>query len=245
MLTIIFYLLFLVFTLVYLTIFFVVFVVTLPFDRKRSAMHFMSRVWAKCYFGVIPRWRVKVEGLENVDKSKSYVIVVNHRSMLDILLMYVVPLEFKWVSKKEVYKWPIFGWVLRMHGDITIERGTTGAINKMVKEGKEWLSNDVSVIIFPEGSRGKTPDIGRFKEGAFVLAKRAEVGILPCVSEGTGTAFNGWKLNFKNRFRVRVLPAISPEEVQATEIKEMTRKVREIMVAEYENIRTDKIEDKK
>lgn len=244
MLSVIFYLMFLVFTLAYLAVFCVVFVVVFPFDRQRAVIHHMSRLWTRCYFGLVPRWRVQVEGLEHIDRDKAYVIVVNHRSMLDILLMYVIPLNFKWVSKKEVYKWPIFGWVLWMHGDITIERGTSGAVRKMVKEGKEWLSHGTSVMIFPEGSRGKTAGIGRFKEGAFVLAKSAGVGVLPCVAEGTGTAFHGWKLNFKNRFRVRVLPPVSAEEVQASDIKEMTRKVRDMMGAGYEDIRADKSGDK-
>lgn len=240
MLSVIFYLLFIIFTLVYLAVFSVVFVITLPFDSQRKVIHAMSRAWTKCYFGIIPGWRVRTEGLENVDKNKAYVIVVNHRSMLDILIMYAVPLNFKWVSKKEVYKWPIFGWVLWMHGDITIERGTAGAVRKMVKEGKKWLAGGTSVIIFPEGSRGKTPGIGRFKEGAFVLAKNAGVGILPCVAEGTGTALEGWRINFKNKFRLRVLPPVSAEEVRDTDVKLMAGKVREMMEAGYEEIRSDK-----
>ncbi|MCC8034988.1 MAG: 1-acyl-sn-glycerol-3-phosphate acyltransferase [Rikenellaceae bacterium] len=149
MLSVIFYLLFLAFTLCYFSLFCVVFIVTAPFDSKRTVLHVMSRLWTRCYFGIIPSWRVKVEGKENVEPGQPYVVIVNHRSMIDILLMYVIPLEFKWVSKREVYRWPLFGWVLWMHRDIAIERGTATAVRKMVKDGRRWLAEGVSVIVFP------------------------------------------------------------------------------------------------
>lgn len=225
MLSILFYIFFLTFTLVYFTIFCVVFVVTLPFDRRRHAIHVMSRVWSRVYFGIVPSWRVRVEGLEHIDRSKSYVVVVNHRSMLDILIMYVLPLDFKWVSKKEVYKWPLFGWVLWMHGDIAIERGASSSVKKMMREGGEWLSRGVSVIVFPEGSRGKADGVGRFREGAFALAQSAGAGILPCAVRGTGTAFRGWRVHFRNKFSVKILPAISPEQVRDADLKEMAARV--------------------
>ncbi len=233
MLSVLFYLLFLAFTVVYFLLFCVVFVLTVAFDRKRSILHVMSRWWTRCYFGIIPSWRVKVEGRENVEPGKAYVVIVNHRSMLDILLMYVLPLEFKWVSKKEVYRWPLFGWVLWMHNDIGIERGTAGAVRKMVRQGKGWIDKGVSVIVFPEGSRSKTRQIQRFREGAFLLAQQAGAAILPCVAEGTGSAFNGWRLNFRNRFRVRILPPVPAEVVAETRLKEMAEKMHGLMDREH------------
>ncbi|MCD8172520.1 MAG: 1-acyl-sn-glycerol-3-phosphate acyltransferase [Alistipes sp.] len=232
-----FYILFMAFTLLFFLLLSVAFVITVPFDRNRTVLHCLSRLWTRCYFGIIPSWRVRVEGRENVVNGKPYVVIVNHRSMLDILLMYVLPLEFKWVSKKEVYKWPLFGWVLWMHDDIAIERGTAGAVRKMVRDGRRWLSRGVSVIVFPEGSRSKSAGLNQFREGAFMLAREAGVEILPCVSEGTGTAFNGWKLNFRNKFRLRILPPVPVEEVESTPPKEMARRMYELMSVEYEQIR--------
>lgn len=235
--TILFYLLFFCFTLVYFLIFCLAFVITVPFDKKRFVMHWMSWLWIRCYFGLVPRWKVTVEGLENIDKEQTYVIVVNHRSMMDILLMYYVPLNFRWVSKKEVYKWPLFGWVLWMHGDIAIERGGRSAIKKLVADGKEWMSRGVSVTIFPEGTRGTADGLGRFKDGAFALAKSAGVPILPCVLSGTERTFSGWRLNFKNRFHVRVLEPIEAERVGATEVKELTAEVQSLMAVNYDEIK--------
>ena len=237
LLTILFYLLFFCFTLVYFLIFCLAFVITVPFDKKRIVMHWMSWLWIRCYFGLVPRWKVTVEGLENLDRDERYVIVVNHRSMMDILLMYYVPLNFRWVSKKEVYKWPLFGWVLWMHGDIAIERGGRSAMKKLVSDGKEWMSRGVSVTIFPEGTRGKTDGVGRFKDGAFALAKGAGVPILPCVLSGTERTFSGWKLNFKNNFHIRILEPISVERVKATEVKKMTAEIQSLMAENYDEIK--------
>ena len=237
LLSVFFYLLVVVFTLVYFVVFAVVFALTVLFDRKRTVIHWLSRVWTYVYFRLIPGWKVQVEGLEYVDRTKSWVIVVNHQSMVDIPLMYVLPLEFKWVAKSGVYKWPIFGWVMRMHGDIGIERGTAGGVKKMIHEGRKWLGMGLSIIVFPEGHRSPDLEIHRFKEGAFVMAQRAGVGILPCVADGSGRSSDGWKIRFGNRFRVRMLSPVSAEEVAAADVKELTVQMHDRMVAEYEKIR--------
>lgn len=94
-------------------------------------------------------------------------IVTNHQSMLDVPLMYVLPLNFKWVSKREVMRIPIFGWVLQMHGDIAIERGSSRSARHMMEEADDYLSRGTSVTLFPEGTRTKTGRMGRFQGGSF------------------------------------------------------------------------------
>ena len=225
------------FTLVFFVIFCVAFVVTAPFDKNRTVMHRLSWVWTHAYFFFVPTWRVEVEGLENVDRRQTYVVVVNHRSMIDIITMYVLPLEFKWVAKKEVYRWPIIGWVMHMHGDVGIERGSAAGAKKMMADGERWLSRGVSLIVFPEGSRGKTSGVGRFREGAFALAKHAGVAVLPCVMAGTDTGLKVWKLNLRNVYRVRVLEPVSAEEVARTDVKELAHRVQEWVAAEYGEIK--------
>ena len=235
-LSVLFYIVFLAFTLVYFVILCVAFVLTVPFDRNRIVLHQLSRFWALCYFRAVPTWKLKIEGRENVDRNQTYVVVVNHRSMIDIILMYVLPIRnFKWVSKKEVYKWPLFGWVLWMHGDVTIERGSTSSVRQMISGGCKWLGRGVSMIVFPEGSRSKTDHISKFREGAFALAKQAGVPVLPVVTLGTGSVFKkGWRLNFRNIYRVKILPPVSAEEVAGADTKELTQRMHEHMSAEYE-----------
>lgn len=232
-----FYIVFLAFTLVYFVIMCVVFVLTVPFDRKRIVLHWFSRAWAMCYFRAVPTWKLVVEGRENVAQGQAYVVAVNHRSMIDIILMYVLPLRnFKWVSKKEVYKWPLFGWVLWMHGDVTIERGSAASARRMMHDGAAWLGRGVSMVIFPEGSRSKTDRLNRFHDGAFKMAKEAGVPLLPVVTTGTGSVFKGWRINFRNVYRVRIMPPVSAEEVARTDTKELTERVYGMMVAEHEKL---------
>ncbi len=220
----------------YFVVLSVAFALTVLFDRKRYVLHMISKVWCKSYYAAIPAWKVKTRGMENVEKGKAYVVVVNHRSMLDILLMYALPLNLRWVAKKEVYRWPIFGWVMWMHGDIAIERGTASAIHKMVRDGKKWLDMGVSVMVFPEGSRGKVEKVGKFREGAFLLAETAGVDILPCAAYGTGTAFIGWKFNFKNIFALRVLPPIPAEQAREWGLKQTTGQVQRMISEEHDRM---------
>ncbi len=88
------------------------------------------------------------------------------------------------------------------------------------------------MVVFPEGSRSKTDALGKFREGAFMMAKEAGVAVLPVVTTGTGSVFNGWRLNFRNVYRVRILPPVGADEVARTDVKELTERVREVMERE-------------
>lgn len=236
MLSVVYYIVLLVFTLVYFVLFCVIFMLTVLFDRRRAVVHVVSRWWSKSLFRLNPRWKMRVEGLEKIDRSKPYVIIVNHQSMVDIPLLYELPLNFRWVSKREVYKWPIFGAVLWMHGDIAIERGAKKGARRMLNEGKMWVERGVSVAVFPEGTRSKTGHVGKFRDGAFVLAKHAGVGILPCVSDGTGNMSVGWKLRMPHRFVVKVLDPVSAEEVASSDTKELAMRLQKITEQEHEKL---------
>ena len=144
---------------------------TYPFQKSRRIVHEMSRYLALSFLLPFPR---RVEGLENVDRRERYVIVLNHQAMVDIGALYHVPLNFRWVSKREVFRIPFFGQFLLVHGDICIDRGHAAeALEQLVRDGKKWISRGASVAIFPEGTRSKDGEIHRFKAGAFTLAKEA------------------------------------------------------------------------
>ncbi len=183
---------------------FVALVLCWPFDRKRRVVHALSKLLTDIIFGLPPHWHRRVVGAENVDRSKAYVIVLNHNSMVDIACFYCVPLVFKWVSKREVYKIPFIGRFLLAHGDIIIDRGSASeAMGKVTERGRMWLSRGASVCIFPEGTRSKDGEIHRFKAGAFLLAKKAGVPILPVVLDGTTGLMRGkLRLNWRNTITI-------------------------------------------
>ena len=219
---------------------FVALIVCYPFDKRRKVVHEISRWLCYSWWYVPLTWRRKIEGLENVDKKKPYVIVLNHNSMIDIVSLYFVPLNFRWVSKQEVFRLPYIGPMLWMHGDIAIKRGrATESMRKVVNDGKMWLGRGVSVAIFPEGTRSKTGEIERFKGGAFALAKEAGVEILPVVLDGTTKIFKpkSFWVNWKHLLTVKVLPPIPAEKVAATDTSELANEVREMMAEALAEIR--------
>lgn len=192
-----------------------------------------------CFWYGVPTWRRKIEGLENIDKKKSYVIVINHNSMVDILALYFLPLNFRWVSKREVFRIPYVGQLLTIHGDIAIDRSRgADSMRKVTEDGKMWIDRGASIAMFPEGTRSKSGEMGRFKQGAFALAKEAGVEILPVVMHGTRTVLNKFYLvNWRNVLKVSVLPPISAEEVAATPMPELMEKTRTMMCEKYNQLR--------
>lgn len=241
MLSVLFY----IYTFIQLTFFFILSVVALvvcyPFDKARKVVHAISRVICMCFWCVPPSWNRarRVLGLENIDKSKSYVIVINHNSMADIISLYFLPLNFRWVSKKEVFRIPYIGQLLSIHGDIAIDRSRgADAMRKVTEQGKMWISRGASIAMFPEGTRSKNGEMSRFKQGAFALAKEAGVEILPVVMHGTRTVLKSNRLfNWSNRLTVSVLPPISVEDVQQMQTAELIERTRAAMLEEYEKIR--------
>lgn len=238
MLSILYYIFTVIHTTVWCIISVIVLALTYPFDKSRRWVHEISRYMTWVFFGLPPRVRRTIDGLENIDRSKPYVIVLNHTSGVDIIAAYKIPLNFRWVSKREVFRLPFFGPMLLVHGDIPIERGNAAAaMAKVIHEGKIWLGRGASVAIFPEGTRSKDGEIHRFKAGAFSLAKEAGVEILPVVMTGTAAMFRGWRMNWTNRIRIRVLPAVGVGEAAEMDVKELAQEVQGRMAAALAGLR--------
>ncbi len=217
-------------------------VICWPFDKGRRVVHELSRILVRTFFFVPLRWRQKVVGLEYVDRKKQYVIVLNHNTVIDIPALYYVPLNFRWVSKREVFKTPFFGQYLVLHGDICIDRGRAAeAMEQLLRKGKRWISRGASIAIFPEGTRSKDGEIHRFKAGAFTLAKEAGVEILPVVLDGTKSLIRRNLLfNWGNRITLRILPPVPVERVVSADLHELMEEVHDAMCGALAEIRQAK-----
>ena len=243
--------LFYIFTLLQVSFWFVVSIivlaVTYPFDKSRRWVHECSRCICFMLYDIFPFGRRTIQGVEYIDKKKPYVMVLNHNSACDIFTAYKIPLNFRWVSKREVFWVPFMGPLLSIHGDIPIERGNPKkAMTKVSRLGKLWLSRGATVAIFPEGTRSKDGEIHNFKLGAFNLAKEAGVEVLPVVMTGTNTSIKKNKLvNWGNRVAIRVLEPVSVEKVASLDVKELSQQTHDRMVEALADLRKEVATEKR
>ena len=218
---------------------FLTFPITLFFDKKRMLASKIVYYWSKIILGSIPLWKYEISGLENIEKNKTYIIVANHQSLADILFMNLLNINFKYVAKIELFKIPIFGQTLRLVGYIPLKRGNKESIEKCILKAKEWLRKDVSILFFPEGTRSKTGEIGKFKSGAFRMAKEEKINILPVTICGTKDliAKHSWKAN-KAFVKMVVQKPIQYSEIEYTEYDKIKDDVRSMIIMQRNKITT-------
>lgn len=185
-------------------------IILYTFDKKRSVAHAQCFWWSDLVITLNPYWKLEVSGLDNIDKNRTYIIIANHQSLADIVLAYQTKMQFKWVAKKSLFKLPFVGWSMSLAKHIKLERGNFGSIKKVYREAAHWLRVKTSVLFFPEGTRSKTDEMGDFRNGAFKLAIKERVPILPIVFEGTGTAIpkGSWIFTTRTSAKLKVLPPI-------------------------------------
>lgn len=204
-----------------------------PFDKRRMNAHRQCFWWSSAVVTLNPYWKLEVNGTSNIDKNRTYIIIANHQSLADIVLTYQTRMQFKWVAKKSLFKIPFIGWSLSLAKHIKLERGNFGSIKTVYREAAQWLRNGVSVLFFPEGTRSETNEMGDFRNGAFKLAIKEHVPILPIVFEGTGTAIprGSWIFTTKTSAKLTILPAIETSSYQPSEfakLRDLARSVLEL-----------------
>lgn len=201
---------------------------TFWFDRRLLLLHSFSCIWASIVFHTFPPWKLTLHNRERFDPKKTYVVVSNHQSMLDILLSFLLYRHFKWVSKAEMFRLPLVGWNMTLNRYVSLERGSPASIRKMYASCEKHLREGSSIFMFPEGTRSETGVLQRFRTGAFQLAKRNRVPILPIAIAGSQKALPKHSMNFHgfHHMDMYVLPPISPEdyaEISAAELAGLTR----------------------
>jgi len=155
------------------------------FDKDGSILHNFARAWAKMIMKTIFS-PLRVIGLEKIDSSKTHVYAVNHASALDIPVLYAyLPFQFRIVHKKELLSYPIVGWHLKRSGQVCVDQQHPARSVGSIRSALKTLKGGMPLVIFPEG--GRTPDgrIQPFLPGAFFLAIKAQVDIVPVALVGT------------------------------------------------------------
>lgn len=181
-----------------------------PIADREKLVHSQCFWWADALVGMNPFWKIKVEGLENIDHNRTYVIVANHQSFADIIIIYKTHMYFKWVAKQSLLKLPFIGGLLWVNDHIMLSRGKFGSIKAVYRQAAERLRSGVSMLFFPEGTRSGTDDMNEFQNGAFKLAIREKKPVLPVFIGGTREAIpkGGWIFKTRVSGRLVVLPPI-------------------------------------
>ena len=210
---------------------------TMGFDKRLAVLQQFSCFWGSLYVWLSPLWTVRMEGLEKVDRRKAYVMVSNHQSLLDIVVIDRTFLHYKWVAKAELFNVPLIGWRMRMNRNVRIDRANVASQRRMLRACIQHIQEGSSVMIFPEGTRSRTGAMGPFREGAFYVAKTAGADILPMVITGTREALPRTGLTFKSfqKITLRVLDPVPYSAFKDLSEKETAQLVRARMEAALNN----------
>lgn len=194
----------------------IVYLLTAGYDHRLVILHRFTCFWSHLTFLLNPLWKVTITGRENINPNATYVIVSNHQSGADVMVLFRLYAHFKWIAKRSLFNTPFIGWNMWLNGYIPLERGKTASMKKMMKQATRLLRERNSVMIFPEGTRSRDGKIQPFKSGAFHLALDNQVPILPVAISGTSRAIRkgGFLINRNKDIHVTVLPSIPFSQIR-------------------------------
>jgi 1-acyl-sn-glycerol-3-phosphate acyltransferase len=185
---------------------------TVPFDSHRRLLHAYTCIWGAHYLAWAPFAGTRVEGLERARSAAPCIYVANHQSMVDILAVFALRTPFLWVSKVENFYVPFLGWNMWLNRYVPLRRGHLPSIMRMVRTCHRRLKEGHNLFVFPEGTRSPDGNLIRFFPGAFRLAVRFNVPIVPVVVDGTRDILPKGQLYIRPRpVTLRVLDPITPE----------------------------------
>jgi 1-acyl-sn-glycerol-3-phosphate acyltransferase len=217
----------------------IIWVLALPFDRNRALIHWFLMHESLFLSFLIPIWTIHIEGREKAMKGTIYVIISNHQSVLDILLVNCLRYKFKWISKIENFNVPVIGWYLKMAQYIVVDRGNEESKIEMLEKSYNCLKKGISILMFPEGTRSLNNEIGFFKRGAFQLALQAGVPILPVLIDGTGGILpkHGLVFGSGHQIRIKVLDQVNPADFGTDNPDDLAKQFSSLMTTRLVELR--------
>ncbi|HEX9780452.1 MAG TPA: lysophospholipid acyltransferase family protein [bacterium] len=200
-------------------------------DRDRRMTHWWARAWAWAMVRMNPMWSLAVEGGGRLEPRRAYVLVANHQSFADVVVLPYIRVPYKCFSKEELYRVPFFGWSLALHKHIRIRRGSVKSIQESMEEARRWLQRGMPVAFFAEGTRSRTGTLGEFKSGAFKLAIETGVPVVPLVIQGTRDALpkGDWVLRHRVAGTLTILPPIETREMAPDDADRLKERVYTLM----------------
>ena len=201
------------------------------FERTGPRQHALMRTWSRTCLrsaGV----RVRVRGLENVLRDRPQIFFSNHASIADICILgATLPVEYRWLARKEVFRVPFIGWYLSLARHLRIDRGNRESAVRLLQEAADRVREGTNVLVFPEGTRSPDGSLLPFKKGVFHLAVAAGVPILPVRVLGSHRIIpkGGMRLG-SGAVDVVVGPPIATEGLAPDDLPALMHRVREAMI---------------
>jgi 1-acyl-sn-glycerol-3-phosphate acyltransferase len=211
-------------------------VVLVYITNPRIASLIGGAIWARLIAYLTPIF-VRVVGRENIEKKQSYVIFCNHQSHYDVIVLYGwLGVDFRWVIKSELRKVPGLGIGCEKIGHIFIDRSNTKAALAAINAARNQIVDGTSVIFFPEGSRSRNNELGRFKKGAFKMAFDIKIPVLPITIIGTKNILPPKTIRLlPGKVKMIIHQPVDIAKYRDADINELMEKVRGIILRGLES----------
>jgi 1-acyl-sn-glycerol-3-phosphate acyltransferase len=214
--------------------------VTRPFDPGRRLVERLFRGIGGTAIALNPLWDFRVEGFDRARFREPCVVVSNHESEADIFLAVLLPFDVKYLAKEALFRVPFFGWGMWMEGDVPVDRASMKSGALAIRRCQRTLATGVSVLVFPEGTRSRSGELQRFREGAFRLAIESGVPVQPYVVAGTREALppDQWRLG-RSRAVARLLPQVPVDGLVAADAHALAARVRAMVAQARSELRQE------
>jgi 1-acyl-sn-glycerol-3-phosphate acyltransferase len=202
--------------------------------------HYCMRRWSKDNLW-LSRAKVEIEGLENVDCARAQIFTANHSGLHDILSLAAhLPIQFRWIAKKSLFSVPFMGWHMRRSGYIPIDRENPREAAKTIIKAAGTIAGGVNAIAFPEGTRSRTGQMGNFHSGAFALALRAGVPLVPITLDGSFRVIvpKTFRVNPGTVIRIKIGRPIDLSSYPKTDKRKLMEDVFQIMSADLAELQS-------
>ncbi len=212
--------------------------VTVVINDSSPLIEKIIRVWSRVWLAASGT-KLEVEGAENIDPNRSYVVVANHLSALDIMAcLLAVPLPIRFLAKKELFRVPVLAQGMRMVGIIEVDREARGAVHSEVnRQSRELIEKGRSLIIYAEGTRPRNGVMKPFKKGAFTMAIRSGLPVLPLSIHGSYEAWPPGKPIVRGGvIRVVLDKPIETDGMSTSDTGDLRDQVREVIAGRVETL---------
>ena len=181
------------------------------------------KYWSKvvCYAALC---KIKVRKNELVKPDDSYVFIANHQGAFDVFLTYgFLDQNIKWVQKQGLRKIPFVGKASKIAGHVFVDNSSRKAMLQTIKKAEHELEDGTSIVIFPEGARTEDGKMGKFKKGAYIIAKEMQLPIVPLTINGSYDVLKigSIKMHFRKKMELIVHQPIDTSTLEDQDIEAM------------------------